>query len=83
LLVTLYATRGATLRSVTLDGKPLDAVTTAEKGHPMFTVDIELPPQATQHLVFTYTEPNAPGRLQVLRQPLVRPLVETVRRRAC
>ena len=38
-----FATDGATLQSATLDGARVAAATGAERGHPTFQVDVEVP----------------------------------------
>jgi hypothetical protein len=79
LLVSLYATDGAQLRGVTVDGTPTTARIGAERGHPVFTTTLFIPPGATQRLVFDLVEPTSPGRPVVPVQPLVEPMGVTVR----
>jgi hypothetical protein len=74
LLVGYYATDGAQMSSVTVDGRPATASPGADLGHPVFTVDLELPRGTTRTVVFHLTEPGTAGPPLVLRQPLVRPL---------
>ena len=78
-----FATAGAKLNSATLDGKPATVVTGAERGHPTFQVDVEIPHGASRTVVFTLTEPNAQETPIILRQPLVRPLDLTVTTTQC
>lgn len=78
-----FATEGAKLDSATLDGKAATVVTGAERGHPTFQVDVEIPHGTTRTVVFNLTEPNTPGNPIILRQPLVRPLNLTVTDTAC
>lgn len=73
-----FATRGALLDSVTVDGKPGTVGSGVERGHPVYIVNLELPRGATRTVVFHLTEPAGSGALQVLRQPLVRPLNVTI-----
>ncbi len=83
LLVSYYASTGATLNGVTLDGKGVKGTATTELGHPVYTVDVELPRGATRTMVVTMTEP-AGGAPQVLNQPLVIPMqVDVVKPAAC
>jgi hypothetical protein len=72
--VSYLATHGAVMNSVTADGKPTTASSGTERGHPVFTVDLELPRGSTRTVVFHLTEPAGSGTPLVLRQPLVRPL---------
>jgi hypothetical protein len=84
LMVSWYATAGAGMDAVTVDGKAATAHAGTERGHPVFTVDLELPRGATRVVVFHLTEPmlsDAP--VTVLQQPLVRPLVVRVEDHAC
>jgi hypothetical protein len=77
------ATQGALMESVTLDGKPAVASIGTERGHPVFTVDVELPRGKARTVVFHLQEPAAAGTPIVLRQPLVRPFTATVHDKAC
>jgi hypothetical protein len=72
--VAYFATDGAVMSSVTADGKPATASSGSERGHPVFTVDLELPRGSTRTVVFRLTEPAGAGAPIVLRQPLVQPL---------
>jgi hypothetical protein len=84
LLVSWYATTGAGMQSVTVNGRPATAHAGLERGHPVYTVDLELPRGATRTIVFHLTEPilnDAP--VTVLQQPLVRPLAVRVEDHAC
>ena len=78
-----FATAGAKLNSATLDGKPATVITGAERGHPTFQVDVEIPHGASRTVVFNLTEPNAQEAPIILRQPLVRPLDLTVTTTQC
>jgi hypothetical protein len=68
--VNLYTTAGATMSSVTVDGKPGTAYIDTERGHPVYTVDLELPHGATRTIVYHLRESGA-GAPEVLNQPLV------------
>ena len=74
LLVSLYATNGAELSRVTLDGVPTTARIGAERGHRVFTATLLIPPGATQRLVFDLLEPVTPGQPVVPVQPLAAPM---------
>jgi hypothetical protein len=72
--VAYFATDGAVMNAITVDGKPATASSGTERAHPVFTVDLELPRGSTRTVVFHLTEPAGSGTPIVLRQPLVRPL---------
>lgn len=72
--VTLYATAGAQLRTVTVNGVPVAAVPGTERGHPVFTVNAEMLPGAAVVVKFALTEPTAAGGARVPIQPLVLPM---------
>lgn len=77
------ATTGALMTSVTIDGEPVGASMGFERGHPVFTVDVELPRGRSRTVVLHLWEPAAPGAPIILRQPLVRPLSVAVRDEGC
>ena len=81
LLVTYYATPGAKITSVTIDGVPIIVATTTENGLVTATVNVELPAGGASTVQVHVTEPNPAGSVQVLRQPGVRPLA--VRQYTC
>jgi hypothetical protein len=83
LLVSYYATRGATMTSISLDGTATGAAPQRENGHPVFTLGVESPRGATRTLVLKLREPAGPGAPTILRQPLVRPLDVSVTDSAC
>ncbi|MFJ4563671.1 DUF4012 domain-containing protein [Streptomyces caelestis] len=74
LLVSYYASAEATLSGATLDGRPAQLSHGAERGRPVFTLDVELPAGATRTLVLHLLEPPGDRSPLVLRQPLVHPL---------
>src|SRR4051812_36451876 len=71
-LATVYATDGSRLVHATLDGQDVtDQVLTArEQGHPMFSVDAEIPPQKSITWVLSLSEPQSAGRVRTFAQPL-------------
>lgn len=77
LLVSLYATSGAGLVSVTVDGRPATVNVDAERNHPVFTLQLDIPPGKARTLVFTLLEPSVPGTPEVPVQPLVIPMSVT------
>ncbi|MCX5054008.1 MULTISPECIES: DUF4012 domain-containing protein [unclassified Streptomyces] len=79
LLVTYYAGTGASLTRATLDGHPVEMIPGAERGHPAYTVDLELPRQSSRTLVLHLREPEADRAPTIWRQALVTPLRSTVR----
>jgi hypothetical protein len=83
LLVSLYATAGAELQGLSVDGKVRGVVTERERGHPVYTTTVEMRPQSTRHLEFRLYEPATPGPVRTVRQPLVRPLVQSVATPRC
>ncbi len=81
--VSYYATHGATMQAVDIDGVAGTAGIAADLGHPVYTVDLELPRGATRTITFHLTEPAGHGSPLVLRQPLVRPLNVTLHDAKC
>ncbi|MET8948680.1 DUF4012 domain-containing protein, partial [Streptomyces sp. NPDC004542] len=79
LLVSYYAGAGADLVGATLDGRTALLAPGTERGHPVYTLDLELPAGARRTLVLNLREPHADGRPVLLRQPLVTPLRATVK----
>lgn len=76
-LLSYYATHGARLESATLDGRPVGIETSVERGHPVYTVDVELAAGRDRVLTLGLSEPGV-GAPEVLEQPLVRPSRVTV-----
>ena len=74
LLLSYYGTPGATVQSVTLDGKEQPVAPTTEKGLVVFTADVELPAGEARTMSVRLQEPAATGAPRVLTQPLVRPM---------
>jgi hypothetical protein len=83
LLVTYYASAGASVRSVSIDGKPLTVASAAENGLVTVSVDVELPVGATRTMTVTLTEPPAQTGVEILQQPLVRPMTVHVSGSTC
>ncbi len=81
--VEYFATRGALLTSVTVDGKTSTVASGIERGHPVFTVDLELPHGQSRTVTMHLTEPAGHGAPVVLRQPLVRPLSVSLDNASC
>jgi Protein of unknown function (DUF4012) len=74
LAVSYFATAGALMTAVTVSGHPDTALIGVEHGHPVYTVDLELPRGTSRTVALHLTEPAGTGAPIVLRQPLVRPL---------
>jgi hypothetical protein len=83
LAVSYLATQGAEMDDVTVAGRPSTAGVGVERGHPVFTVDVELPRGTSRTIVMHLTEPAGTGAPIVLRQPLVRPLDVTLSDAVC
>jgi hypothetical protein len=82
-LVDLYATPGAELQSVTLNGERSTAAVENDLGHPIFRFDLELPRGETQTLSVHLREPAGVGSPQIWRQPGVAPLQVQVYDQRC
>jgi len=83
LLVTYYATPGARIDEVEVDGRPVPLVQLSERGLVTATAAVDLPVGGTRRFVVDVVEPSAAGAVDVLRQPGVRPLAVTVDRPSC
>jgi len=79
LLVSYFATSGASLVGATLDGRTVLLQPGLERGHPTYTLDLELPARSTRTLVLRLLEPPSDRSPTLLRQPLAGPLRATVR----
>jgi hypothetical protein len=79
LLVSYYAGVGATLTGATLDGRPAQLAPGAERGHSVYTLDLELPARSRRTLVLHLLEPHADRAPVLLRQSLVTPLRATLK----
>jgi len=72
-LVSVYAARGAGLLGATRDGKRLLVHAGLERGHPVFTTRVTLPPGGTSRFSFDLVEPASSASPQGWAQPLVLP----------
>ncbi|WP_327249808.1 DUF4012 domain-containing protein [Streptomyces sp. NBC_01320] len=79
LLVSYYAGVGATLADATLGGRRALLASGVERGHSVFTLDLELPAGSRRTLVLHLLEPHADGVPTLLRQSLVTPLRATLK----
>jgi len=78
LIVSYFATQGALLNDITVAGRPGVGRMGAQLGHPVYTMDVELPRGTSRTIVIHLSEPAGTGAPIVLRQPLVRPLHVTL-----
>ncbi|MHB9863784.1 DUF4012 domain-containing protein [Streptomyces sp. YIM S03343] len=74
LLVSYYASVGAGLTGAELDGRPVQLTPDVERGHPVYTLDLELPARSRRTLVLHLLEPGTDRAPAVLPQALTRPL---------
>lgn len=76
--VRLFATQGAELSSAILNGERVPAIVNTERGHPVFEVQVIIPPGQTAEVSFQMSEPTAPGKPRAPSQPLVETVVPKV-----
>lgn len=69
--VRLFATRGAELSSAILNGERVPAILGTERGHPVFEVQVIIPPGQSADVSFQLSEPTTPGKPRVPSQPLI------------
>ncbi|HEY9311544.1 DUF4012 domain-containing protein [Williamsia sp.] len=69
--VTLYATAGATIDAVTVDGQAALFSTGTELGHPFATAQVKIPAGKSVTVAYQMTEPTSAGAAVVPVQPLV------------
>lgn len=73
--VRLFATKGSELSSAILNGERVPAIINTERGHPVFEVQVIIPPGQTAEISFQLSEPTSSGAPRVPSQAFV----ETVR----
>ncbi|WP_407661935.1 DUF4012 domain-containing protein [Mycolicibacterium chlorophenolicum] len=71
--VRLFATKGANLSAAILNGQRVPAIVSTERGHPVFEVQVIIPPGQTGDISYQLSEPTAAGAPRVPVQPLVEP----------
>lgn len=76
--VRLFATAGAELSSAILNGERVPAILNTERGHPVFEVQVIIPPGQSADVSFQLSEPTVPGKPRVPIQPLVDTVVPNV-----
>lgn len=81
--VSYLATSGARMASVDIDGRAATAGAGSQLGHPLYTVDLELPRGATGTVTLHLIEPAGRGSPIILRQPLVLPLAVSIKDARC
>lgn len=81
--VRLFATKGAQLSAAILNGERVPAIIGSERGHPVFEVQVIIPPGQSADISFQLAEPTAPGVPRVPSQPLVETVVPKVLVPAC
>ncbi|MFF3247485.1 DUF4012 domain-containing protein [Streptomyces sp. NPDC002870] len=74
LLVSYFATGGAHLVKAALDGRPARLTPGVERGHPVYTFDVEVPAGSSRTLTLHLLEPPADHGPVVFHQRLPRPL---------
>ncbi|SHH59254.1 Protein of unknown function [Jatrophihabitans endophyticus] len=78
LLVTYYGSAGASLRSMTVDGRTVGGAVQTENGLLAVTIALELPVSTSRTVTVTLSEPASHGPVRTLVQPSVRPPRMTV-----
>lgn len=78
LIVSVYATWGARLEGVTIDGLPAEVRYGREQGHPVFYVVLDLEPGQESEVEFSMDEPTVAGTPQLVTQPMARPTVSVM-----
>ncbi len=81
--VRLFATKGAHLSAAILNGERVPAILSTERGHPVFEVQVIIPPGQSADISFQLSEPTAAGAPRVPMQPLVQTVVPEVRVPEC
>lgn len=76
--VRLFATAGSELSGVILNGERVPAILNIERGHPVFEVQVIIPPGQSANVTYRLSEPTAAGAARVPSQPLVQTVVPDV-----
>jgi hypothetical protein len=82
-LVSYFATEGATLDAATMNGKAKAVYPQRENGHPVYEFDVELPRGVPQTLTLSLKEPAGIADPWLIKQPLVRPLQMSILDQKC
>lgn len=83
LIVTYYATPGATISRVTVDGRPVAVVSLPDNGLVTANMQVEMAAGATHTVRVLTREPKSTAPAVVLHQPLVNPMRVSTRTAAC
>lgn len=76
--VRLLATKDANLSGAILNGERVPALVHTERGHPVFEVQVAIPPGGDADIMFRLSEPTVSGAPRVPSQPLVNTVVPKV-----
>ncbi|TRW80536.1 DUF4012 domain-containing protein [Mycolicibacterium sp. 018/SC-01/001] len=76
--VRLFATKGAKLSAAILNGQRVPAVLSTERGHPVFEVQLILPPRQSADVSFQLSEPTVLGAPRAPSQPMADTVVPKV-----
>jgi hypothetical protein len=68
----VYGAAGARLISVQQDGKPIQAWTGAERGHPVYRIGVATNPQSTTVVTFDLVEPASSAPVRTFASPMVK-----------
>jgi Protein of unknown function (DUF4012) len=82
-LLSYYGTPGSRIDSVTLDGRPVIAMPTSERGLSVVTLPLELARRSQHTVTVTATEPARANQTQIIRQPAVNPVVVSIQLPDC
>jgi len=69
--IKLIATKGSKLETAFANGQLAPVFAGVERGHPVFELQVVIPPKQSGVLTFHLTEPASPGAARVPVQPLV------------
>ncbi|MCG7580091.1 DUF4012 domain-containing protein [Mycolicibacterium sp. OfavD-34-C] len=81
--VRLFATKGAELSSAILNGERVPAIINTERGHPVFEVQVIIPPGQSADVSFQMSEPTVSGKPRVPSQALINTVDPTVQVPEC
>ncbi|MHA0286113.1 DUF4012 domain-containing protein [Mycobacterium sp. C3-094] len=81
--VRLFATKGAKLSAAILNGERVPAIIGTERGHPVFEVQVIIPPGQPADVSFQLSEPITPGMPRVPSQPMVETVAPEVKVPVC
>lgn len=81
--VRLIATKDSKIQSVFANDQLAPVFASVERGHPMFEIQVVIPPRQSGVLTFHLSEPTSPGAARVPIQPLIDRVVPDVRVPEC